>query len=165
MLTMCSAWCAPRCKSLLQPSMQLEEWVGDCKAGPCTHLWGCSSSRSWSYHTAWSFQGCLCSGTGADKTWSVLSSLAAYCVATGWTHLCRAQPCQTCLPGCFSLQFPLYRFCFGWVFWVFFYYYFCNVLSFCFSCNGQIFVWDIVLHSPLPASILPCPTEIRLVQN
>lgn len=83
MLTMCRAWCAPRCKSLLQLSMQLEKWMGDCKDDPCAHLWGCSGFLSCSYHTAWSFQGCLHLGAGADKTWSMLSSLAAYCIATG----------------------------------------------------------------------------------
>jgi len=83
MLTMCSTWCTPRCKSLSQPSTQLEKRVGDHKADPCTHLWGCSSSLGWSYHTAWSLQGCLHLGAGADKIWSMLSSLAAHCVVTG----------------------------------------------------------------------------------
>lgn len=35
--------------------------------------------------------------------------------------------------------------------------------------KGQIFAWDIALpwlvHSALPGSILPCPTEMRIVQN
>lgn len=70
-------------------------------------------------------------------------------------------------PPTIPTLFSLFVWGLGLVF--FFKSYFCNALSFCFNCKGQIFVWGNVLpwlvHSALPGSILPCPTEMRTVQN